>query len=472
MPKDGATFDFAALRADVNSDAACFKSPAAGGVYKVDATHADSATAIDRAYTGGSFSATDTQFTFAADATATSGTTNVKICYEKAVAYDSTVTGMSVYVDGSDNAELACTATVSIINCVFAEAAALSAITHNTAFETEVDLGGLRDSILDTDACWATAVGVDGNNKPRILELDGSSDPVDHTVDTASGGDSKVTLAHYNRDSDPVPTNAELPGYAVKACFDNYAGDAICSAAAALTETFDECPTPFATPSVSGTYKWDVSQAVTLNFGAIRDSVHDETDSSYSPSGADNLRCWAAGANAVLFKSDGTAVPGQTVVSQTASSTVVTLAADSTLTTGGLEVKICFEKKADGTQACTATFNILACKFDTAVTVSDIAHNTPFQLTVDYGDVRDQINDENACFQSNSDFYPGLHGSADNGDCIDDPNYYDDYGDGCEFYNEDPDECGGYYDDYTYWQGANDACCVCGGGSTNSLSFG
>ena len=315
------------------------------------------ATAIDTAYTGGSFSATDTQFAFPADATATQGSEAVEICYEKAVAYDATEDA-ALYVDVSGDAELACTATVSIINCVYDEAVALSAITHNTAFETEVDLGGLRDSILDTDACWATAVGVDSDGSPRILELVGSSDPVDHTVDTATGADSKVTLAAYNRDYDGEAVcqdddsyrdtgndgctwyNANpagrcgsgygggsvvacclcgggtdstsplaIPGYAVKACFDNYAGDAICSVQAALTETFDECPKAFATPAVTATYKWDVSQAVTFNFGAIRDSVNDETDGSLTPGGADNLRCWVDATDGVLFKSDGTVPP-------------------------------------------------------------------------------------------------------------------------------------------------------------------
>jgi len=157
VPKDGRTFDFGGLRAGINADGDCFKSPAAGGVYQ-----ADGATAIDTAYTGGSFSATDTQFAFAADAAATKGSESVKICYEKAVAYDATGAG-ALYVNDDGSAELACSATLSIINCVFDEAVALTAITHNTAFETEVDLGGLRDSILDADACWATAVGVDEN---------------------------------------------------------------------------------------------------------------------------------------------------------------------------------------------------------------------------------------------------------------------------------------------------------------------
>lgn len=357
-------------------------------MYKVDG-----ATAIDRAFTGGSFSATDTQFAFAADAGATSGSTVVRICYEKAVAYDATADAALFEMAGE--AELACTAPVSIINCVYDDAVALSAITHNTAFETEVDLAGLRDSILDTDACWAPAVGTDANNKPRILEMtDGSI--VDHTVDTASGPDSVVTLAAYNRDAAGAFT---IPGYDVKACFDNYAGDAICSAAAALTETFDECPKAFdLSVLVSGTYKWDVRQAVTFSFGGIRDSVHDETDNTLSPSGPDNLRCWVAATDGVLFFTSGTPVPGQTIDSQSASSTVVTLAAADFIETSTESVQICFEKKTDNSKVCTEAFSLLACNFDTTVTVSDIAHNTPYALYLDYGDVRDQINNEDDCF--------------------------------------------------------------------------
>lgn len=79
MPKDGKIFDFGALRDDVNSDADCFSGDA-GGVYE-----ADGVTAVT--HTGGSFSATDTQFTKAADAIATKGTDTVKICYEKSEAY-------------------------------------------------------------------------------------------------------------------------------------------------------------------------------------------------------------------------------------------------------------------------------------------------------------------------------------------------------------------------------------------------
>jgi len=40
--------------------------------------------------------------------------------------------------------------------------------------------------------------------------------------------------------------------------------------------------------------------------------------------------------------------------------------------------------------------------------------------------------------------------------------YYDNYGDGCDWYDENPDYCGVFDDmnDYTAW----DACCACGGG--------
>ena len=156
MPKDGATFDFGDLRADVNSDAACFNQDE-GGLFAAVGN-----TAVT--HTGGSFSATDTQFAFAADPDATKGTGTVKVCYEKSVAYDPRVTGKVKYEN-----ELVCTAAVSIINCVYDDAVALGAKTHNTAFTTRWDLQGLRDSILDTAACWSDDVDVDENNKPRIL---------------------------------------------------------------------------------------------------------------------------------------------------------------------------------------------------------------------------------------------------------------------------------------------------------------
>jgi len=68
-------------------------------------------------------------------------------------------------------------------------------------------------------------------------------------------------------------------------------------------------------------------------------------------------------------------------------------------------VKLCFDKKdlmdqANAGRACTQAFTILLCNFDTTVAAPDVAHNAPFQLTVDYGDVRDQINGEDRCFGS------------------------------------------------------------------------
>ena len=66
-------------------------------------------------------------------------------------------------------------------------------------------------------------------------------------------------------------------------------------------------------------------------------------------------------------------------------------------------MKLCFDKKDLADQgnagiACTASFTILLCNFDTAVAVPDVAHNTPFELAVDYGDVRAQVNGDDRCF--------------------------------------------------------------------------
>jgi hypothetical protein len=87
------------------------------------------------------------------------------------------------------------TATVSIFNRIFDEAVTLNSITHNTAYLTELELGGLRDRILNTDACWATAAPC------SILNKDGLLDPVYHIADLASGMSTKITLDAYNADT-------------------------------------------------------------------------------------------------------------------------------------------------------------------------------------------------------------------------------------------------------------------------------
>jgi len=140
------------------------------------------------------------------------------------------------------------------------------------------------------------------------MQVDGSI--VDHTVVAATGSSTIVTLNDYNRDATSAPT---LTFYNVIACFDNWEGTNICSAAAAVTETFDECPDAFATPAVAGTYKWDVREPVTFNFGGIRNDVRSETSSSLTPSG---MKCFvdATAADGVLVFAggidDGDAVPG------------------------------------------------------------------------------------------------------------------------------------------------------------------
>jgi hypothetical protein len=140
------------------------------------------------------------------------------------------------------------------------------------------------------------------------MEADGSI--VDHTVVAATGSSTIVTLADYNRDATSAPT---IPGYNVIACFDNWEGTLYCSEAAAVTETFDECPDAFATPAVGGTHKWDVRESVTFNFGGIRNDVRSETSDSLTPSG---MKCFvdATAADGVLVfaggNDDGDAVPG------------------------------------------------------------------------------------------------------------------------------------------------------------------
>ena len=78
-----------------------------------------------------------------------------------------------------------------------------------------------------------------------------------------------------------------------------------------MTETFDECPGAFATPSVAGSYKWDVRESVTFDFGGIRDDVINEVNDLLTPSG---MKCFVDATGGVLVyasgNDDGVAVPG------------------------------------------------------------------------------------------------------------------------------------------------------------------
>ena len=53
-------------------------------------------------------------------------------------------------------------------------------------------------------------------------------------------------------------------------------------------------------------------------------------------------------------------------------------------------------------------------------------------------------------------------GEDETGACIDNIIYTDDYGDGCEWYNDWPEDCGGYDD--MVCGSSNEACCACLGG--------
>ena len=49
-------------------------------------------------------------------------------------------------------------------------------------------------------------------------------------------------------------------------------------------------------------------------------------------------------------------------------------------------------------------------------------------------------------------------------ECKNDATFKDSYGDGCEWYETDPDNCG------RYGEGSWAACCACGGGYSDSIN--
>lgn len=57
-----------------------------------------------------------------------------------------------------------------------------------------------------------------------------------------------------------------------------------------------------------------------------------------------------------------------------------------------------------------------------------------------------------------------MEGSQESYECYNDEYYTDDYGDDCEWYAENPDECGNYDSESGAWT-SSVACCACGGGS-------
>lgn len=82
------------------------------------------------------------------------------------------------------------------------------------------------------------------------------------------------------------------------------------------------------------------------------------------------------------------------------------LTADATLTTDTKTYKLCYLKKSDNTPVCTATFTVLHCAFDETNAVQVINHNGVYDLTVSFGDLKDQINDNANCWESSSNMNP------------------------------------------------------------------
>ena len=78
------------------------------------------------------------------------------------------------------------------------------------------------------------------------------------------------------------------------------------------------------------------------------------------------------------------------------------LTADAALTTDTKTYKLCYLKKSDNTPVCTATFTVLHCAFDETIAVQAINHNRVYDLTVSFGDLKDQINDNANCWESGS----------------------------------------------------------------------
>jgi hypothetical protein len=62
------------------------------------------------------------------------------------------------------------------------------------------------------------------------------------------------------------------------------------------------------------------------------------------------------------------------------------------------------------------------------------------------------------------DFIAILYGEGDDDmeECYDDDTYADSYGDGCDWYIDNPESCGEYDEDDSWT--AFDSCCACGGG--------
>jgi CDGSH-type Zn-finger protein len=90
----------------------------------------------------------------------------------------------------------------------------------------------------------------------------------------------------------------------------------------------------------------------------------------------------------------------------------VKLTADALLTTETKTYKLCYMKKSDNMPFCTGTFNVLHCAFDETKAVQLINHNRVYDLTVSFGDLKDQINDNANCWESSSTM-PLMYTSTD-----------------------------------------------------------
>ena len=82
------------------------------------------------------------------------------------------------------------------------------------------------------------------------------------------------------------------------------------------------------------------------------------------------------------------------------------LTADTSLTTETKTYKLCYLKKSDNTPVCTGTFTVLNCAYDETIAVPVINHNKVYDLTVSFGDLKDQINANANCYASLSNMNP------------------------------------------------------------------
>ena len=79
------------------------------------------------------------------------------------------------------------------------------------------------------------------------------------------------------------------------------------------------------------------------------------------------------------------------------------LTADAALTTETKTYKLCYLKKSDGTtKVCTETFTVLHCAFDETIAVPALNHNRVYDLTVSFGNLKEQINANANCYKSGS----------------------------------------------------------------------